>query len=75
MIRIGKSTRHKWVYVIIKGGLVRLQADGGLSFPVHVKVIQSGTEYEPRSEKNGLRGFRPGPIQTRLYSHRIWLEA
>ena len=27
-------------------------------------------KYEPRSEKTGLRGFRPGLIQTRLYSHR-----
>ena len=25
---------------------------------------------EPRYEKNGLRGFRPGPTQTRLYNHR-----
>ena len=24
--------------------------------------------YEPRCEKTGLRGFRPGPAQTRLYS-------
>ena len=24
---------------------------------------------EPRSEKTGLRGFRSGPTQTRLYSH------
>ena len=24
------------------------------------------TLYEPRSEKTGLRGFRPGPTQTRL---------
>ena len=31
--------------------------------------------YEPRSEKTGLWGFRPGPTQTRLYSHRRWLEA
>ena len=31
--------------------------------------------YEPRSEKTGLRGFRPGLIQTRLYSYRKWLEA
>ena len=31
--------------------------------------------YEPRSEKTGLRGFRPGPTQTGLYSHRRWLEA
>ena len=25
---------------------------------------------EPRSEKTGLRGFRPGLTQTGLYSHR-----
>ena len=31
--------------------------------------------YEPRSEKTGLRGFRPGPTQTVLYSHRRCLEA
>ena len=31
--------------------------------------------FEPRSEKTGLQGFRPGPIQTRLCSHRRWLEA
>ena len=31
--------------------------------------------FEPRSEKTGLRGFRPGPTQTGLYSHRRWLEA
>ena len=30
---------------------------------------------EPRHEKTGLRGFRPGPTQTRLYSHTRWLEA
>ena len=31
--------------------------------------------YEPRCEKTGLRGFRSGPTQTRLYSYRRWLEA
>ena len=31
--------------------------------------------YEPRCEKTGLRGFRPGPTQTMLYSKRRWLEA
>ena len=31
--------------------------------------------FEPRSEKTGLRGFRPGPTQTMLYSHMRWLEA
>ena len=30
---------------------------------------------EPRCEKTGLRGFRPGLTQTRLYNHRRWLEA
>ena len=30
--------------------------------------------YEPRYEKTGLRGFRPGPTQTGLCSHRRWLE-
>ena len=29
---------------------------------------------EPRSEKTGLRGFRPGPTQTRLYNHTRWVE-
>ena len=31
--------------------------------------------YEPPCEKTDLRGFRPGPTQTGLYSHRSWLEA
>ena len=30
---------------------------------------------EPRREKTGLRGFRPGPTQTGLYKHRKELEA
>ena len=30
---------------------------------------------EPRCEKTGFRGFRPGSTQTGLYSHRRWLEA
>ena len=30
---------------------------------------------EPRCEKTGLRGFRPGPTQTGLCSHRRRLEA
>ena len=31
--------------------------------------------YEPRCEKIGLRGSRPGPTQTGLYSLKRWLEA
>ena len=34
-----------------------------------------GLLYEPRSEKTGLRGFRPGLTQTGLYSRKRWLEA
>ena len=33
------------------------------------------TDIEPRCEKTGLRGFRPGPTQTGLYNHTKWLEA
>ena len=31
--------------------------------------------FEPRRQKTGLQGLRPGPTQTRLYSLRRWLEA
>ena len=31
--------------------------------------------HEPRCEKTGLRGFRPGPTLTGLYNHTRWLEA
>ena len=34
-----------------------------------------GRSFEPRCEKTGLLGFRPGLTQTRLFSHRRWLEA
>ena len=40
------------------------------------QVIAFLVIYEPRCEKTvGLRGFRPCPTQTRLCSHRRWLEA
>ena len=35
----------------------------------------TGKRNEPRCEKTGLRGFRPSPTQTRLYSHRRCLES
>ena len=53
---------------------------------VHVFYVKSGQKapndiisnvvgiYEPRCEKNGLQGFRPGQTQTGLYSHRSWLD-
>ena len=46
----------------------------------HFKVsVQEGVFYimtfEPRREKTGLRGFRPGPTQTGLYNLRSRLDA
>ena len=40
-----------------------------------LSMFPFGASVEPRCEKTGLRGFRPGPTQTGLYSHRRWLEA
>ena len=40
-----------------------------------VKVGVSSFLYEPRYDKTGLQGFRPGPTQTGLYNHTRWLEA
>ena len=44
------------------------------SFATYTRKVQDDLN-EPRSEKTGLWDFRPGPTQTRLYSHRRWLEA
>ena len=44
-----------------------------VSFGDNTTVIQLSSN-EPRSEKTGLRGFRPGSTQTGLHSHRRWLE-
>ena len=30
--------------------------------------------YEQQRDKTCLRVFQPGPTQSRLYSHRRWLE-
>ena len=53
---------------------------GKLSFNYHqissnMRIISSSGTHEPCCEKTGLRGFRPGPTQTGLYSHTRWLEA
>ena len=41
----------------------------------NIKKGRKLTPLEPRCEKTGLRGFRPGRTQTGLYSHGTWLEA
>ena len=38
-------------------------------------VLENPVPNEPRREKTGLRGFRPGPTQTGLYKLRKELEA
>ena len=40
-----------------------------------VELFFSNTINEPVHEKTNNLGFRPGPTQTRLYSHRSRLEA
>ena len=42
------------------GNLVLIAPVPGQCFPF---------PFEPCREKTGLRGFRPGPTQTRLYNH------
>ena len=44
---------------------------------INVTVITLRLEQrsEPCCEKTGLRGFRPGSTQIRLYNHTRWLEA
>ena len=50
-------------------GTLTFEAYGFLSVPRYMILS------EPRYEKTGLRAFRPGPTQTRLYNHKRWLEA
>ena len=46
----------------------------GILFYLLIDFVSLST-YKPRHDKPGFLGFRPGPTQTRLYSHRRWLEA
>ena len=59
---------------------VRLSSSVSQPFPKiflssNARPEDNKRKFEPRCEKTGLRGFRPGPTQTGLYSHRRWLEA
>ena len=40
-----------------------------------IDILISRNKNEPVREKTNILGFRPGLIQTRLYSHRSRLEA
>ena len=46
-----------------------------LIYRLMICVFNGYMSFEPRFEKTGLRGFRPGPTQTRLYNHTRWLKA
>ena len=50
-------------------GLEHLEAQS-----VHHLGKNKNKTFEPRPEKTGLLGFRPGTTQTGLYSHRRLLE-
>ena len=39
-----------------------------LNLSIHNDIVSTKI-YKPRCEKTGLRGFRPGPIQTGLRNH------
>ena len=41
----------------------------------NIVILFTSIYYEPVYEKTNNLGFRPGPTQTRLYSHSIKLEA
>ena len=40
-----------------------------------IKTARKRRNFELHHEKTCLRGFQPGQTQTRLYSHRRWLDA
>ena len=59
--------------------ILRLKINLGDFFPLFgfqlLEYCKEPVIIEPRCEKSGLRGIRPGLTQTGLYSHRRWLEA
>ena len=46
-----------------------ISRDQAQLFSNYLHYFKSHAAIEPRCEKTGLRGFRPGPTQTRLYSY------
>ena len=57
--------KHNYFHV----GLMHARGDGEILSNLCITLS------EPRREKTGLRGFRPGPTQTDLYQLRKELEA
>ena len=46
-----------------------------LPLPMSYKKDSRVIRVKPHHEKTCLQGFQPFPTQTKLYSHRRWLEA
>ena len=58
-----------------KVGIIESTQSGQKLPFVNMYIVLRLLLYEPRREKTGLRGFRPGPTQTGLYKLRKELEA
>ena len=52
-----------------------IEVECSLALSSYILKTSGLTINEPRREKTGLRGFRPGLTQTDQYSHRKELEA
>ena len=73
--RIYAKSQYKWG---VKGSTL-LEHDSVMMYRLCDNVLtfvlnNMQFQYEPHCEKTGLRGFRPGQTQARLYSHQRWLE-
>ena len=60
-------------FVVCFFGVLRVKMDRNLALIIDILCLPlKRTFIEPRCEKTGLWGFRPGPTQTRLHSDRRW---
>ena len=64
--------------ISIKPHCLKFESVKQLNFCFSLVINRTVTLFEPRCEKTSLRGFRPCPTQTGLYSHRrlkfrIWV--
>ena len=68
LVAVIRCFSQVWTFTCVKITAIVLYITGSPSllgaWIDHPKV------YEPRCEKTGLQGFRPGLTQTRLYSYR-----
>ena len=63
------------LFLIQEVKLVKLgAAQTGMKSALGTFAVISQLIFEPRCEKTGLPGFRPGTTQTGLHSHRRKLE-